>query len=69
MWQAILTAIVLMVIILFGARNMHQTRINFPLAGGVDIQTVFLLIVAYFLGFTSASFFWIMKQLKNRRNK
>ena len=69
MWQAIATLVILLVIILFGSRNMHETRINFPLAGGVSIHTVFLLIVCYFLGFASASFIWIAKLLKDRKKK
>ena len=69
MWQAILITVIFLIVIVFGAQNMHQTRVNFPFSGGFEIRTVFLLLLCFFLGFASASFIWVAKQLKNRKKK
>ena len=61
MWQAILLTIVFLMILLFGVQNMHQAKVNFPFAGSFEINTIFLLIVCFFLGFATASFIWVGK--------
>lgn len=67
MTQAAILILIFLMFILFGAQNMHQTRINFPLVGGFETQTVFLLLLFFFLGFTTATFFWLGKQIKKRK--
>ena len=69
MWQTGLFLIILTLIIVFGAQNMHQTRVNFPFTGGFEIRTVFLLILCFFLGFASSFFMLITRQLKKRKKK
>jgi uncharacterized integral membrane protein len=68
-WQSVLLILIFVALILFGLQNMHQTRVNFPLVGTFEIRTVFLLIVCFFLGYMSASFMWIAKQLKGHEKK
>lgn len=69
MWQSILLIIIFIVFILFGIQNMHQTRVNFPLAGTFEIRTIFLLIACFFLGYMAASFIWIARQLKSHEKR
>ena len=69
MWQVVVIGIIFFLIIIFGAQNMHQTRINFPFIGGAEIRTIFLLNLCFFLGFATASFVWFIKQLKSRKKR
>ena len=70
MWHSAMLIIVLVLAIIFGAQNMHQTRVNFPFAGTFEIRTVFLLILCFFLGYVAASLIWLTKQVrKNKEEK
>ncbi len=69
MWQSVLLIIILVIIVLFGFQNMHQTRVNFPFAGTFEIRTVFLLLLCFFLGYVTASFVWLARQLGNKEKK
>ena len=69
MWQAVAIIIIFVLLILFGAQNMHQTRINFPLAGAFEIRTVFLLLLCFFLGYAASSFIWLTKRLRGRKRE
>jgi len=69
MWQSVLLIIILVIVILFGSQNMHQTRVNFPFAGTFEIRTVFLLLLCFFLGYAAASFIWLAKQVRNKGKK
>jgi len=69
MWQTILVFVIFALIIIFGAQNMHQTRVNFPLAGGTEIRTVFLLLLCFFLGYATAFFSWLLWRAKGRDKK
>ena len=64
MWKAVTVLVLLLLVLLFGAQNLHQVRINLPLAGAFEIRTVFLLMLCFFLGFACASFIWIARQLR-----
>ncbi|MBF0254405.1 MAG: hypothetical protein HQL11_04700 [Candidatus Omnitrophica bacterium] len=66
MWAVVSVFIFLVVLSLFGVQNMHQTRVNFPMVGGLEIQTVFLLMIVFILGFMAGCFFWFMNLSKNR---
>ena len=68
MWQAVVLLGMFLFVTLFSVQNMHQTRINFPLAGGFEITTMFLLILCFFLGFAAASILWLTKQIKRRKD-
>jgi uncharacterized integral membrane protein len=67
MWRTILIVIVVLVMLLFIAGNMHTTQVNLPFGKGFEIRTVFLLIVSFFLGYGTAYFVGLIKNSKNRR--
>jgi len=69
MWQIILICIVFILVIVFGAQNMHQARVNLPLTGTVEIRTVFLLLLCFFLGYAAAFFSWLLLRAKGRGKK
>ena len=56
MWRTALIIIVLLLLLIFGAVNMHQTRVNVPFTGGFEVRTVLLLVVSFFLGYAVAYF-------------
>jgi len=67
MWRTILVIVVVLVIFLFIAGNMHTTQINLPFGKGFEIRTVFLLALTFLLGYGTAYFVGIIKSSKNRR--
>jgi len=67
MWRTILVIVVVLVIFLFIAGNMHTTQINLPFGKGFEIRTVFLLALTFLLGYGTAYFVGIIKNSKNRR--
>jgi uncharacterized integral membrane protein len=64
MWKAFILILIFAVIVLFTMQNMHQTRINFPFAGALEIRTVFLLLLCFFLGYAVSSFIWLARGVK-----
>jgi len=68
MWRTIIIIIVVSVILLFVAGNMHTTQVNLPFGKGFEIRTVFLLFLSFLLGYGSAYFAGIIKNSKNHRN-
>ena len=69
MWQGLVLIIIFALIVIFGVQNMHQTRVNFPFMGTFEARTVFLLLLCFFLGYVAASFTWLIKNLRDRREK
>lgn len=56
MWRGAIIISILLVLVVFAALNMHQTRVNMPFTSGFEVRTVFLLIVTFFLGYAVAYF-------------
>ena len=69
MIQAIIIMMVLFLITVFGLGNMHQTRVNLPLAGGYEVNTIFLLILCFFLGYAAAVLTWCVQRIKDKKTK
>jgi len=69
MWRTVIVITILLIVFLFVAVNMHQTRVNFPFTKGFEIRTVFLLVLSFFVGFATAYFVRFTKDSKNRRNE
>ena len=69
MWQGLIIIAIMAVIMLFGAQNMHQTKVNFPFMGTFEARTVFLLLLCFFLGYIAASFTWLIKNFKDRHER
>jgi len=67
MWRTIIIIIVVLVIFLFIAGNMHTTQVNLPFGKGFEIRTVFLLALTFLLGYGTAYFVGIIKNSKNHR--
>ena len=63
----ILIIVVVLVMFLFIAGNMHTTQVNLPFGKGFEIRTVFLLVVSFLLGYGTACFVGIIKKSKNQR--
>jgi len=67
MWRVAIVVTIFLIVFLFMAMNMHQTRVNFPFTKGVEIRTVFLLILSFCFGYGTAYFVGLAKNSKNRR--
>jgi len=67
MWRAIVVITIFLIVLLFVTQNMHTTRVNFPFTKGIEVSTVFLLILSFFLGFAASYFVRLAKDLKNRK--
>ncbi|MBF0252741.1 MAG: hypothetical protein HQL29_02900 [Candidatus Omnitrophica bacterium] len=68
MIQAILIMIAILLVIMFGLGNMHQTRVNLPLTGTFEVTTMFLLLLCFFLGYAAAVLTWCLKKIKDKKN-
>ena len=69
MSQVVLVLVIILLVSLFGLQNMQHTRVNFPLAGGSDVPTIFLLIVSFFIGYAVATVMWGINFFKKRNKK
>ncbi len=69
MSQVVLVLVIILLVSLFGLQNMQHTRVNFPLAGGSDVPTIFLLIVSFFIGYAVATIMWGINFFKKRNKK
>jgi len=69
MSQVVLVLVIILLVGLFGLQNMQHTRVNFPLAGGSDVPTIFLLIVSFFIGYAVATIMWGINFFKKRNKK
>jgi len=67
MWRTILVVVVVLIIFLFIAGNMHTTQVNLPFGKGFEIRTVFLLALSFLLGYGTAYLVGFVKNSKNRR--
>ena len=67
MWQVAIVVILLLVGFMFVALNMHTTEVNFPFTKGFQVRTVLLLLVSFGLGYATAYFVRLAKDMKNRR--
>ncbi|MEI7671614.1 MAG: lipopolysaccharide assembly protein LapA domain-containing protein [Deltaproteobacteria bacterium] len=69
MSQLVAVLVIIILVFLFGMQNMQHTRVNFPLAGGSEVPTIFLLIVSFFLGYAVATIMWSINFFKKRNKK
>jgi len=67
MWRTILIIVVVLIIFLFIAGNMHTTQVNLPFGKGFEIRTVFLLALSFLLGYGTAYLVGVIKNSKNNR--
>ena len=67
MWRTLIVIIVVLIIFLFIAGNMHTTQVNLPFGKGFEMRTFFLLALTFFLGYCTAYFVGIVKNSKNHR--
>lgn len=69
MSQLVVALVVICIFSLFGVQNMQHTRVNYPLLGGTEVPTFFLLIVSFFLGYAVATIVWSINFFKKRNKK
>jgi len=67
MWRAVIVITIFLIVLLFVTQNMHTTKVNFPFTKGVEVSTVFLVILSFFLGFATSYFVRFTKDFKNRK--
>jgi uncharacterized integral membrane protein len=67
MWRTILIIVVVLIVFMFIASNMHTTQVNLPFGKGFETRTVFLLVISFILGYGTAYFVGLIKNSKNRK--
>ena len=67
MWRTILIIVIVLIMFLFIASNMHTTQVNLPFGKGFETRTVFLLVISFLLGYGTAYFIGLIKNSKKRK--
>lgn len=69
MWRAALIIGIVLAVLMLSAQNMQRARINFPFTQGLEIATVFLLVLCFALGYAAARLTALVKDWGKRKRE
>lgn len=69
MWRAALIIGIVLAVLVLSAQNMQRARVNFPFTEGLEIPTVFLLVLWFALGYATARLTGLVRGIRKRKGE